>query len=68
MACDTVFQRFIYEVYPLVPNLRKKAKDRVLQLGGSNIKPSGGPLFQLTSSAVGWKLARRLQYFFNKLY
>ena len=60
-VCATVFQRFIYEVYPEVPDLRKKAEAKVQQLGGSDVKPYGGPMFQLLSYSVGWKQAKRIQ-------
>jgi glycosyltransferase involved in cell wall biosynthesis len=60
-ACAVQFQRFIYEVYPDVPDLRKKAEAKVQLLGGSEVKPSGGPLFQLLSQVVGWQQAKRFQ-------
>ncbi|MBE9209049.1 glycosyltransferase family 2 protein [Nostoc sp. LEGE 06077] len=60
-ACATVFQRFIYEVYPDVPDLRKKAETKVQQFGGSDIKPIGGPMFKLLSTFLGWKLAKKVQ-------
>lgn len=60
-ACATTFQRFIYEVYPEVPDLRKKAEVKVQQLGGSDLKPCGGPMFQLLSHVVGWQQAKRIQ-------
>jgi len=65
-ACTTVFQRFIYEVYPDVPDLQEKAEAKVKQFGGSDLKPSGGPMFQLWSSLVGWKQAKRIQRFAYK--
>lgn len=60
-ACATVFQRFIYEVYPDLPELRKKAEDRVISLGGSDLSPLGGKLYLNISRFIGWKLAKRLQ-------
>ncbi|WP_017654677.1 glycosyltransferase family 2 protein [Fortiea contorta] len=60
-ACATVFQRFIYEVYPLVPDLLKKAEGKVHQFGGSNLKPSGGLGFRLMSSCMGWQKAKKIQ-------
>lgn len=60
-ACATVFQRFIYEAYPAVPELRQKAAAKVEQLGGADVKPSGGPMFQLLSKGIGWQQAKRLQ-------
>lgn len=62
-ACATKLQRFIYEVYPDVPDLRKKAEARVQQLGGSELKPYGGPMFKLLSHIVGWQQAKRIQKF-----
>lgn len=60
-ACATVFQRFIYEVYPDVPELSNQAAVRVKELGGSNIQPSGGLGFKLLSQLVGWQKAKKLQ-------
>jgi glycosyltransferase involved in cell wall biosynthesis len=60
-ACATKLQRFIYEVYPDVPELRKNAEMKVQQLGGSKSKPNGGPMFQLLSQIVGWQQAKRIQ-------
>lgn len=62
-ACATFFQRFIYEVYPDVPELWKKAEARVQQLGGSELKPHAGPMFKLLSHIVGWQQAKRIQKF-----
>ncbi|MDJ0617252.1 MAG: glycosyltransferase [Calothrix sp. MO_192.B10] len=60
-ACATVFQRFIYEVYPNVPNLQKKAQAKVKQFGGSDLKPVGGAMFNFLSYCLGWKQAKQLQ-------
>ncbi|MEQ8381957.1 MAG: glycosyltransferase family 2 protein [Coleofasciculus sp. A1-SPW-01] len=60
-ACATKLQRFIYEVYPDVPELRKYAEMKVQQLGGSKLKPRGGPMFQLLSQIVGWQQAKHIQ-------
>ena len=60
-VCATVFQRFIYEVYPDVPDLAQKAEAKVRQFGGSSLKPTGGPMFQSFSHLVGWKQAKRIQ-------
>ena len=70
-ACATKFQRFIYEVYPDVPDLQKKAEAKVQRLGGSQVKPYGGAMFQLLSHIVGWKQAKRIhklayRYGYNK--
>ncbi len=60
-VCATVFQRFVYEVYPAAPDLLEAAQTRAQQLGGSDLKPSGGPTFKLLSDVVGWRKAKQLQ-------
>jgi len=60
-TCAAQFQRFIHEVYPDVPDLQKTAEAKVKQLGGSQLKPFGGPMFQLLTYALGWKQAKRIQ-------
>lgn len=71
-ACATTFQRFVYEVYPDMPDLQKNAEVKVEQLGGSKLKPFGGPMLQLLSRIVGWKQAKRIhiayEYEYNKAY
>lgn len=63
-ACATVFQRFIYEVYPDVPDFQKKAQQKVEKFGGSDLPASGGPMFKLLSSYLGWQRAKKMQKLF----
>ncbi|MGL5080942.1 MAG: glycosyltransferase family 2 protein [Microcoleaceae cyanobacterium] len=60
-VCATVFQRFIYEVYPDVPDLQQKAQAKIQELGGSNLTPELGAKSKLLSALVGWKVVKRLQ-------
>lgn len=60
-TCATAFQRFIYDVYPLAPELRKRAEEHVLQLGGSDLQPNGGPIFYLMSKLLGWQRTKQIQ-------
>ncbi len=60
-ACAAQYQRFIYDVYPDSLNLVRQAEEKVRELGGSELKPGGGQLFQLTSKTLGWKTAKRIQ-------
>lgn len=60
-ACATAFQRFIFTVYPDVPDLVHKAEAKVKSLGGSELKADGGSLFQLIANTLGWKLAKLVQ-------
>jgi glycosyltransferase involved in cell wall biosynthesis len=59
--CATLFQRFIYEIYPDMPDIQKKSEEKVKEFGGSDLKPSGGSIFQLLSSFFGWKQAKYIQ-------
>ena len=63
LACASIYQRFIYVVYPEVPELRKKAEIRIKQLGGTDIMPEGGPYFNKLTSLIGWKKATRIRRF-----
>ena len=60
-ACATVFQRFIYDVYPSMPELINKAEEYVDLLGGSDLQLTVGSRFQAISKLFGWKIARRIQ-------
>lgn len=59
-TCAILFQRFIYEVYPQVPQLRHQAMAQLKDLGPVKLPPPGGPGFQLVSGLVGWQQAKRL--------
>jgi glycosyltransferase involved in cell wall biosynthesis len=61
-ACATVFMRFAFEVFAQQADLSAAAEARARELGGSPVQPSGGPLFQMLSSAVGWKRASRIRH------
>lgn len=60
-ACATSLLRLIYAVYPDAPELVQQLETQVKLLGGSNLKPSGGAIFQLTALVLGWKLAKQIQ-------
>jgi len=66
-ACATQFQRFIYDVYPHSRDLVRRAEEKVIELGGSDLKPIGGHLFQVTSKTLGWKPAKRIQQVYRTL-
>ncbi|UBF28983.1 glycosyltransferase family 2 protein [Kovacikia minuta CCNUW1] len=59
--CATVFQRLIYELYPDFPDLQHRAEALVEQFGGADLKPTGGPLFQLLAAQFGWQKAKQIQ-------
>ena len=58
-ACATLFQHFIYNIYPNAPELVREAEAQVRFYGGSTLKPGGGHIFKILAQIVGWKLARR---------
>lgn len=60
-ACATLFQRFIYSVYPDYTDLVKQAEMKVKLFGGSDLQVDGGLLFKGISNIFGWKLAKQLQ-------
>jgi glycosyltransferase involved in cell wall biosynthesis len=66
-AIATKFQRHIYELYPEHADFSNQSADWVRRMGGSDVKPMGGGLFQKLSRLVGWKLAKRIQLLGFKL-
>lgn len=58
-----MLQNFIHRRYPLYPDLRAKMKERVEELGGSDLVPSGPPGFEVLRPILGWRAARRIQRF-----
>ena len=62
-AAANVLQDFVYEYYPHHADLRAKMNRRIAELGGSNLKPTGPPSFELLRPVLGWKLARRVERF-----
>ena len=59
-ACATALQRYIYEAYPAAAACRSRAATLIGALGGSDLKPDGGPKFTFARRLLGWKLAKRL--------
>jgi glycosyltransferase involved in cell wall biosynthesis len=66
-ACATHYQRFAYDTYPDAPDLVLEAERRARELGGSELRPGGGPAFQMLARGFGWKFGRRCQYAWQKL-
>lgn len=60
-SCANIMQNFIYTFYPECADLRAEMSARMKRLGGSTLRPSGGPWFQRVAPLIGWKSARRLQ-------
>jgi len=60
-ASAAMLQQFEYGYFPAFPALRKAARDRVRELGGSNLVPQGPPAFHALRQIIGWRMARRVQ-------
>jgi GT2 family glycosyltransferase len=60
-ASANMLQNFEYTYYPYHPDLRAKARERVAQLGGSDLSPDGPPAFHRLRTLIGWRNARLLQ-------
>ena len=56
-----LFQDAVYAFYPDHPDLLDRARQRVEELGGSSLSPSGPPGFHQLRRVTGWQLARRVQ-------
>jgi glycosyltransferase involved in cell wall biosynthesis len=66
-AAATLFRQFVYWIYidKSMRDIVEKAEAEVQRLGGTELKPGGGPLFQCLVSVVGWRRALDLKYLFQ---
>lgn len=60
-ACAVNYQRLVHSAYPFVPDLVAAGELRIEELGGCDLVPGGGAVFQRMNSLFGWKIARRAQ-------
>ncbi|MCS4434565.1 glycosyltransferase family 2 protein [Aquiflexum gelatinilyticum] len=60
-ALKRVYMKFIYDIYPLYPDLIKNANDLISKLGISEKTFIGGPKFQQLSKVMGFENALRLK-------
>ena len=61
LACANMLKTLDYAFYPYEPALRQQLRQRIADLGGSSLAPTGPPAFQKLRRWIGWKAARRLQ-------
>jgi hypothetical protein len=66
-ACATHYQRFVYDAYPDTPDLVARAEGRVVELGGTELRPGGGRAFQILARGLGWKFGKRCQLAWRRL-
>lgn len=60
-VCANVLQDFEYTYYPEHADLRRSMRERVSELGGSDLEPDGPPGFHKLRCFTGWKVARQVQ-------
>jgi len=65
-SCANLWQSFIYEVYPQLPDKRSVAENAVHALGGSNLSYPAGGLTRLLAKLFGWKTAKRFKMLLKK--
>lgn len=64
-ALADYWQRLVYDLYPDVPDLCRRAEVEVSALGGSPLQPTAGAREAFVAKLCGWKLARRLRLLFS---
>lgn len=60
-AQAALWERYLFEAYPVDRALARIAEQRARALGGAGLQPEGGRAFQILRDAIGWKPAVRLQ-------
>ena len=66
-ASANILKNFDYNYYPHHSHLRRLARKRVSELGGSTLEPDGPPGFHLLRKFLGWQSARLVQRVAEKL-
>lgn len=66
-ASANMLKTFDYTFYPAFPDLRRAINVRVRELGGSDLPPVGPPGFHALRRWIGWRPARRVQHFRDRL-
>ena len=60
-ASACLWQFLAFEAYPDHPAVAAEAEAQASALGGGNLMPSGGRLYNTVRDAAGWKVAARVQ-------
>jgi hypothetical protein len=66
-ACANILRTFDHTFYPRYADLRGIVERRVAELGGSDLTPVGPPRFHALRRWIGWRAARRIQHFWERL-
>ncbi|HRO41269.1 MAG TPA: glycosyltransferase family A protein [Flavipsychrobacter sp.] len=65
--CADRYQEWCFRIYPHFPEIVQLLEQKVQLYGGSSRQMEGGKLFQKMSDLVGWKMAKRIKFFFYKI-
>jgi glycosyltransferase involved in cell wall biosynthesis len=60
------FQKWVYQFYPLQQSLIDKMETKIKTLGGSDLKPEGGSIFNLLNKYFSWKFVTNLQFVMHR--
>jgi len=60
-SCANMWQLFIYDSYPLYPELLEKAQLNINALGSSDLKYHSGRMTNILSRLLGWKAAKKIR-------
>lgn len=60
-SCANMWQGFIYDVYPLHPDLIKKAQGHLSKLPAPSIAYPCGGYTKLLVNVIGWKMAKKIK-------
>lgn len=61
-----MLQKLLYSFYPEHADLRRQLSDHIGRLGGSTLRPDGGPGFQKLAGVTGWRLAARVRHLLGR--
>lgn len=60
------FQKWIFQLYPSHQKVVRLMEDKIIELGGSELSPEGGRVFQLLIIIFPWKFVRNIQWVLHK--
>ncbi|GHB37120.1 glycosyltransferase family 2 protein [Mongoliitalea lutea] len=65
-AFSNQFQKWVYHLYPSQKSIVRLMESKIKELGGSELTPEGGKIFQLLIIILPWKFVRYIQWVLHK--
>lgn len=65
--CASKWENFKHSVYPVHPDLARKAEKKIDRLGGTDYDVGGSSVYLIMESLLGWKAARYIQDKYRRL-